>query len=252
MARRGQEESIYSLVPPEEVAPEKPPMFMSKFEPIKAKTKPFGIMGREVPKADPGNFMKAGEKTKFQLPQPQQFVRDESRKPGVPQRDDKPIYGLKTSKNYVTANAVENILQAPQRLPDSQARFVDKEDFGKVPEYLQRIKQERKEEDDFIAHIQEVRKEQTGMKILPEGERLKILGGLKDRWTELNKQYIQDTSVVISTERARLRKENLEAQLTQVWLFGALPCCRLFMWVSRLPRWRRILRRCRRKTSLFR
>ena len=47
-------------------------------------------------------------------------------------------------------------------------------------------------------------------------ERLKILAGLKQRWTELNKQYVQNTSFVISTERARLRKENLEAQLTQV------------------------------------
>lgn len=47
-------------------------------------------------------------------------------------------------------------------------------------------------------------------------ERLKILAGLKQRWTELNKQYVQNTSFVISTERGRLRKENLEAQLTQV------------------------------------
>ena len=47
-------------------------------------------------------------------------------------------------------------------------------------------------------------------------ERLKILAGLKEQWTEMNKQYIQNTSFVISTERARLRKENLEAQLTQL------------------------------------
>ena len=32
----------------------------------------------------------------------------------------------------------------------------------------------------------------------------------------MNKQYIQNTSFVISTGRARLRKENLEAQLTQL------------------------------------
>lgn len=42
------------------------------------------------------------------------------------------------------------------------------------------------------------------------------MAGLKERWTEMNKQYIQNTSFVISTERARLRKENLEAQLTQL------------------------------------
>lgn len=47
-------------------------------------------------------------------------------------------------------------------------------------------------------------------------ERLEILGQLKKRWTDLNQQYMQKTPCVINTERARLRKENLEAQLTQV------------------------------------
>ena len=108
------------------------------------------------------------------------------------------------------------ILQAPKRVPQTEERYTAKEDFGKVPDYLVRIKQERQEEDEFIKHIQQMRAEQTGVKILPEEERLKILAGLKQRWTELNKQYVQNTSFVISTERARLRKENLEAQLTQV------------------------------------
>ena len=163
--------------------------------------------------------MKAGAKTKGQIPQPKPYTRShegEERKAAVPGRDDKPIYGLKTSKNYVTANAVENILQAPKRVPQTEERYTAKEDFGKVPDYLVRIKQERQEEDEFIKHIQQMRAEQTGVKMLPEEERLKILAGLKQRWTELNKQYVQNTSFVISTERGRLRKENLEAQLTQV------------------------------------
>ena len=231
-------------------------------------------MGREVGKPDPQGFMKAGEKTKGQMSQPKPFAREPKvqidRKAAVPGREEKPIYGLKTSKNYVTANAVENILQAPKRVPTTDPRFTAKEDYGKVPDYLVRIKQERNEEDEFIAHIQQMRAEQTGVKVLPEEvreatkptastctaahgctrphsrrvgagarhavrecvaacrlsltvclcvwlqQRLQILGGLKQRWTELNKQYVQNTSFVISTERGRLRKENLEAQLTQV------------------------------------
>ncbi len=235
--------------------------YKSKFERPQAKTKPYSMMGREVGKPDPQKFMKAGEKTKGQLAQPKPFAREAKpqleRKANVPGRDEKPIYGLKTSKNYITANAVENILQAPKRVPTTEPRFTAKEDYGKVPDYLLRIKQERQEEDEFIAHIQQMRAEQTGVKVLPEEvrtaalppplspplqhagwldigtvswprmhldsavpgfsqERLKILAGLKQRWTELNKQYVQNTSFVISTERGRLRKENLEAQLTQV------------------------------------
>lgn len=146
--------------------------YKSKFENPKANTKPYSMMGREVGKPDPQKFMKAGEKTKGQLAQPKPFARtaksEAERKAAIPRRDEKPIYGLKTSKNYVTANAVENILQAPKRVPTTEPRFTAKEDYGKVPDYLVRIKQERNEEDEFIAHIQQMRAEQTGVKLLPE------------------------------------------------------------------------------------
>ena len=165
-----QEESIYALIPPKEVVEEKPPMYRSRFKPAKPQTKPFANMGREVDKPDPTKFMKAGAKTKGQMPQPQPYTRTNEvpRKAAVPTRDDRPIYGLKTSKNYVTANAVENILQAPKRVPTTEVRYTAKEDYGAVPEYLKRIQQERQEEDEFIKHIQQVRAEQTGVKILPE------------------------------------------------------------------------------------
>jgi hypothetical protein len=220
-----QDESIYALIPPEEMEQQKPPMcartrarsaflarvaprhfvaaaaaaptsagapppplraepshpawyvlshcrYKSQFQPPAAKKKPYSMMGREVGKPDPQKFMKAGEKTKGQLSQPKPFAREPKpavdRKAAVPGRDEKPIYGLKTSKNYVTANAVENILQAPKRVPTTDARFTAKEDYGKVPDYLVRIKQERQEEDEFIAHIQQMRAEQTGVKVLPE------------------------------------------------------------------------------------
>jgi hypothetical protein len=35
---------------------------------------------------------------------------DTERKPAVPKKDEKPIYGLKSSKNFIVSNAVENIL----------------------------------------------------------------------------------------------------------------------------------------------
>jgi hypothetical protein len=220
MYGRQVDESIYALIPPKQTQVDKPPMYKSKFAPQKMETKAYGVMGRHVGAPDPQQFMKAGEKTKGVIPQPQAFSRqtetDSGRKDAVPRASDRPIYGLKTSKNYVTANAVENILQAPKRLPVTEVSYTSKEDYGKTPEYLKRIKQERKEEDDFIKHIQQVRAEQSGVKTLPEEERLEILGALKKKWTDLNQQYMQKTPCVINTERARLRKENLEAQLTQV------------------------------------
>ena len=41
----------------------------------------------------------------------QQFKRsDEVKKPPVPKKDEKPIHGLVSDKNFIVANAVENIL----------------------------------------------------------------------------------------------------------------------------------------------
>ena len=38
------------------------------------------------------------------------FERGAERKPAVPKRDEKPIHGLVSDKNFIVANAVENIL----------------------------------------------------------------------------------------------------------------------------------------------
>ena len=42
------------------------------------------------------------------------FAYTDRRKGGVPSKDDKPIMGITTSKNFVTANAVEAILQGKE------------------------------------------------------------------------------------------------------------------------------------------
>lgn len=38
------------------------------------------------------------------------FERQAERKPAVPKKDEKPIHGLVSDKNFIVANAVENIL----------------------------------------------------------------------------------------------------------------------------------------------
>lgn len=38
------------------------------------------------------------------------YNRDGDKKPAVPKKDEKPIMGLVSDKNFIVANAVENIL----------------------------------------------------------------------------------------------------------------------------------------------
>lgn len=48
---------------------------------------------------------------------------DEDRsRPPVPKHDDKPLMGLKTTKNFITTNAVENITSVPRK---PEKKFVD-------------------------------------------------------------------------------------------------------------------------------
>lgn len=42
------------------------------------------------------------------------FERDHAAKVAVPKHTDRPIHGLVSDKNFIVANAVENILAAPK------------------------------------------------------------------------------------------------------------------------------------------
>jgi hypothetical protein len=189
------QESIYNLIPPEEVVREKPPMYRSKFNgkiPPSAST--FGHLGSSHPAATnlagaaeekvvpekagrtfgkvpgmsrphPQEFMKKNDKREPVAPlatikreEPSKLVPSSLKvrhRPGVPKADEKPIMNLVTSKNFIVANAVETILAAPKKVSSGAKDFLNKEDFGKVPKYLKSIKADIEAESDYINHIME-------------------------------------------------------------------------------------------------
>ena len=51
-----------------------------------------------------------------------------------------------SSKNFVTANAVENILAAPKKVGQEVKDYLHKADYGCVPAYLNKIKKDIAEE----------------------------------------------------------------------------------------------------------
>lgn len=68
------------------------------FGPPKPET---GLTRRTSPDRDHSSERKSGEP----------FSYTDRRKGAVPAKDDRPIMGITTSKNFITANAVEAILQ---------------------------------------------------------------------------------------------------------------------------------------------
>lgn len=81
-----------------------------------------------------------GNPVLIQKKQVNKTMRPGDRKQAVPKRDEKPIHGLVSDKNFIVANAVENILAAP-KLPARQDQdFLKKKTYGKVPKYVTKIK----------------------------------------------------------------------------------------------------------------
>jgi len=54
----------------------------------------------------------------------------------VPKKDEKPIMGLVSDKNFIVANAVENILAAPKLNSNTQLDYLKKKNYGKTPVFL--------------------------------------------------------------------------------------------------------------------
>lgn len=95
------------------------------------------------------------------------------KKASVPKRDEKPIHGLVSDKNFIVANAVENILAAPKLPGNKDKDFLKKKTYGKVPKYVTKIKNEIEEEYNLVREMQiEEQNDRDRQKMLmPEEER---------------------------------------------------------------------------------
>ena len=234
-------ESIYNLVPVEYVEPPKPAIYRSKHDPSTPVTgSTFGTHGTtqilgagslkkkasslfgKPPRSqmpDPKNFL---TKAKKDIPAPGTFrYNEEFRKEAVPKRDDRPVMGLRTStKNFITANAVEAILAVPSStMKPEEPDYLQKADYGKSPAYLQQVKDEIQRENDMIdAYV----KEQMGYSDdnddvadeLDQQDRANLIDALKAKWDFVNANYQKIThNVNLDTVGKIKRKESMEKQL---------------------------------------
>lgn len=233
-------ESIYNLVPREYSIPEKRPVPKTDYK--KEQSIPYSTFGCH----GSTRLLGAGKVTKkdgaiFGPPKPETgltrslsqspentnrndgpFQYSDRRKDVVPAKDDRPILGITTSKNFITANAVEAILQAPKRVGTKELNYLKKEDYGKVPAYLTQVKEEIRRENEMIERyvkeqMGEVERTPETFEEMTEFERLELLDQLKNKWDHVNAQYQRTTHLVkLDTTGQVRRKEQLEAQLTQL------------------------------------
>jgi len=150
------------------------------------------------------------------------FEYADRRKEAVPKRDERPVMGLRTStKNFITANAIEAILAVPKVSRPEQPNYLEKVGYGEPPAYLKDVKEEIKRENDMIeAYV----KEQMGYGADPDSddlaeelgpeERAHLIDALKAKWDVVNANYQKMThNVNLDTVGKIKRKEDMERVL---------------------------------------
>lgn len=158
-------------------------------------------------------------------------------RPGIPKAEDKPVMGIVSNKNFVTANAVEAILMGnnfdsyvfsltqfavPKSTVNQQLNYLEKEDYGKIPEYLGHVKEEVRRENDMIdKYVKEqmgyTEKEAARYEEMSNDEREDLIVALKTKWDAVNAKYQKITHLVrLDTIGQLKRKEQMEAELRQL------------------------------------
>merc|ERR1712166_1524411 len=218
-----QDESIYCLIPAVIHPPPKPPLYRSKYPgEVGADRRHTATMGPlKVAPPNPETFLKAYTRTDNKLSEPSKFEYADTmqKKPGVPRREDRPVRGLVTSKNFITCNAIENILAVPKKTDVRQVSYMNKKGYGKVPHYLEKVKAEIEDEYNYIQSMQEAYDEEgedgCRTRVLDNNQKIDMIEGLKTNWDRINKAY-QTLSFTLDTPAKKQRKEEFEAQLEQI------------------------------------
>lgn len=219
-----QEESIYNLVPKDRIEPPKEPLHRSKYPHwITPTASTFGLKTSSFPnvanvngevnlprgahpikgafctlgkpngtnKREPEKFHRKGEQCRT-IPAPERVrATSEVKKPPVPTLCDKPIMGLKSDKNYITANAIDVILMASKKKKNEPVEYTNKRNYGKVPGYLTKLKNEIENEYHTIREMQlrTDEEESKKKKTLNEEEISALREGLQKRLEQLKGQY---------------------------------------------------------------
>ena len=138
----------------------------------------------------------------------------------MPKRDEKPIHGLVSDKNFIVANAVENILAAPKLQSQKDKDYLKKKSYGAVPKYLTKIRNEIEDEYNLVREMQiEEQDERDRQKFLmPDSERQELISALKKKWESLNKQFQEKTHYVmpLDTVGKKNRMDGLTKEMDQI------------------------------------
>jgi hypothetical protein len=135
----------------------------------------------------------------------------------VPAKDDVPIMGLSSGKDFIKTNAVAAILSQPKK-GEEDFLWTQRKGFGETPMYMKRVKQQVAEEKSYMEQFMRMRgAPDVGKKVsqLSEHERSELIRHLKLKWGSMNTAY-QKGSISVDSAIKKMRKEDLERSLAEI------------------------------------
>ena len=220
-----QQESIYNLIPAKKIIPDRPSHHISCYPSDIAPTaSTFVLPGSSIPgisncsgqyklprgghstlrnsatfglpiggyAPDPSNYHKKGQNFKIIPPAEKFHIHCNIKKPAIPSKNDRPIFGLKSQKNYVLSNAIDNILMKPRKLIKNRScEDIRHHYYGKVPKYILKFREDKQVEIDKEKELNKRLKEEEDAKrkILSKEEIEQLREGLTKKWQEYNHRY---------------------------------------------------------------
>ncbi|KAF3836262.1 hypothetical protein F7725_028820 [Dissostichus mawsoni] len=190
------QESVYNLVPKEEVHLQKTQRYVSKFRPAVV-----------LEKKSTKDAMRTMGPAKVEVPTPEKYLKKHSKEPKLP--EPLPMKPKPTSVD--TSKGHKQLLENSGLVP----KYIKKKHYGEVPEYLQqRNEEEQRAQEEYDMFVEEQR-EQGAMKHLSDEERHIVLEGLKKNWDELHHEY-QGLSLVTDNLSKKARRDSLGTAMRQL------------------------------------
>ncbi|XP_077597040.1 enkurin-like [Stigmatopora nigra] len=224
-------ESIHNFIE-KTVIIEKPQRYVSKFRPT------------IVEETKPTNYMKTMGPSKLEMPMPTNFLKKHSKEPRLPEiKQGKSHYTCLVKKPSVPtgpflppvgtppkrkATTPKGPKQAPCVVDTNKGHkechtkntglipvYIRKKDYGEVPNYLLRRKAKHQRAlDEYNLNLKMQEQHET-MKCLSDKECQDIIEGLKQKYSELNSEYLR-LPFMIDTPSMKTKKVRLEAEMKQL------------------------------------
>ena len=222
-----EEETIYNLIPKPPPELVKVPLHKSKFQGSTTfdtvKKRGHATMGepKDVMWKDPKvDYLKKGSRCHNLGPRARATPHGQEtlNKPPVPRQNEIPKARPSPKKNLILENW-KNAPKTKKLHPEKPVTwYTDKKDFGKVPEYLSKVKREYEDENAYWDEVREAmlpEDYEPRCRLLSEEERQEILAGLNANLNDLKKRY-GSMSFGMDHLSFRKRKVDMEREMSQI------------------------------------